>query len=69
MLPSSDFMATLLLSKNVINKIRYKTIVLHTILHGFETWSLTVRTEHSFSVEEKVTQRQHLVKVQSTHSL
>jgi len=46
-------MATLLLSKNAINKIRYKTIVLYIILHGFETWSLTVRREHSFSVEEK----------------
>jgi hypothetical protein len=53
MLPSSDFMATLLLSKNIINKIRYKTMVLHIILHGCETWSLTIRREHSFSVEEK----------------
>jgi len=53
MLPSSYFMAPLLLSKNVINKIRYKTVVLPIILHGCETWSLTVRREHSFSFEEK----------------
>jgi len=53
MLPSSDFMAPLLLSKNVINKIRYKAIVLPIILHGCETWSLTRRREHSSSVEEK----------------
>jgi hypothetical protein len=68
MLPSSDFMALLLLSKNVINKIWYKTIVLPVILHRYETWSLTVRREQ-FLCWRKVTQRQHLVKVQSTHSL
>ena len=55
MLPSSYSMAPLLLSKNVRNKIRHKTTVLPIIFHGCETWSLTIR-EHSFSVEEKVTQ-------------
>jgi hypothetical protein len=46
-------MAPLRLSKNEINKIRYKTIVLPIILHGCETWSLTIRRECRSSVEEK----------------
>jgi hypothetical protein len=34
-----------LLSKNL--KIRiYKTIILHMVLYGYETWSLTLREEH-----------------------
>jgi len=53
MLPSSDFVTPLPVSKNVIKKIKYKTIVLTIILHGCETWSLAVRGGHSFSVEEK----------------
>jgi hypothetical protein len=35
-----------LLSKNI--KIRiYKTIILPVVLYGCETWSLTLREEHS----------------------
>jgi hypothetical protein len=41
-----------LLSKNV--KIRiYKTIILPVRLHGRETWSLTLREEHSLRVFDK----------------
>jgi hypothetical protein len=40
-----------LLSKNV--KIRiYKTIILPVVLYGCETWSLTLREEHSLRVFE-----------------
>jgi hypothetical protein len=40
-----------LLSKNV--KIRiYKTIILPVVLHGCETWSLTLRDEHRLGVFE-----------------
>jgi hypothetical protein len=39
-------------SKNV--KIRiYKTIILHVVLYGCETWSLTLREEHRLRVFEK----------------
>jgi hypothetical protein len=40
-----------LLSKNI--KIRiYKTIILPLVLHGHETWSLTLREEHRLGVFE-----------------
>jgi hypothetical protein len=40
-----------LLSKNL--KIRiYKTIILPVVLYGCETWSLTLREEHSLRVFE-----------------
>jgi hypothetical protein len=39
------------LSKNL--KIRiYKTIILPVVLHGCETWSLTLRKEHTLRVFE-----------------
>jgi hypothetical protein len=42
---------SLLLSKNL--KIRiYKTIILPVVLHGCETWSLTLREEHRLRVFE-----------------
>jgi hypothetical protein len=28
----------------------YKTIILPVVLHGFETWSLTLREEHRLRV-------------------
>ena len=37
-------MSSRLLSKNMKNKI-YKTIILPVVLHGCETWSLTLREE------------------------
>jgi hypothetical protein len=38
-----------LLSKN--EKIRiYKTIILHVVLYGYETWSLTLQEEHRLRV-------------------
>jgi hypothetical protein len=34
-------------------KVRiYKTIILHVVLYGCETWSLTVREEHKLRVFE-----------------
>jgi hypothetical protein len=40
-----------LLSKNV--KIRlYKTAILPVVMHGCETWSLTLREEHRLKVFE-----------------
>jgi hypothetical protein len=40
-----------LLSRNVKVKI-YKTIILPVVLHGYETWSLTLREEHRLRVFE-----------------
>jgi hypothetical protein len=40
-----------LLSKNVKIEI-YKTIILHVVLCGYETWSLTLRKEHRLRVFE-----------------
>jgi hypothetical protein len=40
-----------LLSRNVKVKI-YKTIILPVVLHGCETWSLTVKDEHRLRVFE-----------------
>jgi hypothetical protein len=40
-----------LLSKNVNVRI-YKTIILPMVLHGCETWSMTVREEHKLRVFE-----------------
>jgi hypothetical protein len=40
-----------LLSDNVKVRI-YKTIILPVVLHGCETWSLTVREEHKLKVFE-----------------
>jgi hypothetical protein len=46
-----NLLASRLLSKNV--KVRkYKTIILSMVLHGCETWSLTVREEHKLRVFE-----------------
>jgi len=44
-LPSS------LLSKNIKVKI-YKTIILFVVLYGCETWSLTLKEEHTLRVLE-----------------
>jgi hypothetical protein len=41
-----------LLSRNVKVTV-YKTIILPIVLHGCETWSLTLREEHRLSVFEK----------------
>jgi hypothetical protein len=38
-----------LLSKNIKIKI-YRTIILHVVLYGCETWSLTLRDEYSLCV-------------------
>jgi hypothetical protein len=41
-----------LLSKN-IKIIIYKTIILHLVLYGCETWSPTLREEHRLTVFEE----------------
>jgi hypothetical protein len=47
-----NLLSSRLLSKNL--KIRiYKTIILPVVLHGCETWSLTLREEHTLRVFEK----------------
>jgi hypothetical protein len=40
-----------LLSKNIKTKI-YRTIILPVVLYGCETWSLTLKEEHSLRVFE-----------------
>jgi hypothetical protein len=52
-----NLLSSHLLSKNV--KIRiYKTIILHVVLYGCETWSLTLRDECRLRVfENKVLRR------------
>jgi hypothetical protein len=46
-----DLLSSRLLLKNL--KIRiYKTIILHVVLYGCETWSLTLREEHRLKVFE-----------------
>jgi hypothetical protein len=52
-----NLLSSHLLSKNM--KIRiYKTIILPVVLHGCETWSLTLREEHRLRVfENKVLRR------------
>jgi hypothetical protein len=48
---AQNLVSSLLLPKNV--KIRiYKTIILSMALHGYETWSLTLREEHRLRVFE-----------------
>jgi hypothetical protein len=42
-------MSSRLLSRNVKIKL-YKTIILPVILYGCETWSLTLRDEHTLKV-------------------
>ena len=51
------FLAFLILSKNLKNKI-YRTIILPVVLYGYETWSLTLREERRLRVfENKVLRR------------
>jgi hypothetical protein len=46
-----NFLSSLLLSKSV--KIRtYKSIILHVVLYGYETWSPVIRKEHRLRVFE-----------------
>jgi hypothetical protein len=46
-----NILSSRLLSRNVKIKI-YKTIILPVVLHGCETWSLTLREEHRLRVFE-----------------
>jgi hypothetical protein len=46
-----SLLSSRLLSRNVKVKI-YKTTILPVILHGCETWSLTLREEHRLRVFE-----------------
>jgi hypothetical protein len=46
-----NLLSSRLLSKNI--KVRkYKTIILFVVLYGCETWSLTLRGEHTLRVFE-----------------
>ena len=45
-------MLSSLLSKSIKIKI-YKTITLPVVLYGCETWSLTMREEHTLRVSDK----------------
>jgi hypothetical protein len=48
-----NLLSSHLLSKNV--KIRiYKTIILTVVLYGCETWSLTLREEHTLRVLRRI---------------
>jgi hypothetical protein len=42
---AQNLLSSHLLSQNMKIKI-YKTIVLPVVLHGYETWSVTLREEH-----------------------
>ena len=44
-----NLLSASLLSKNLKNKI-YRTIILPVVLYGCETWSLTLREEHTLRV-------------------
>ncbi|PNF43171.1 hypothetical protein B7P43_G15655 [Cryptotermes secundus] len=46
-----NLLSSRLLSKSIKNRI-YKTIILHVVPYGFETWSLTLREEHRLRVFE-----------------
>jgi hypothetical protein len=46
-----NLLSSTLLSKNTKIKI-YRTIILHVVLYGCETWSLTLREEHRLRVFE-----------------
>jgi hypothetical protein len=46
-----DLLSSSLLSKNTKIKI-YRTIILPVVLYGCETWSLTLREEHTLRVFE-----------------
>jgi hypothetical protein len=46
-----NLLSSSLLSKNIRIKI-YRTIILHVVLYGCETWSLTLREECKFRVFE-----------------
>jgi hypothetical protein len=48
---AQNLLSSRLLSKNVKVRI-YKIIILPVVLHGCETWSLTVREEHKLRVCE-----------------
>ena len=46
-----DILSSSLLSKNKKIKI-YRTMILHAVLYGCETWSLILREEHRLKVLE-----------------
>ena len=46
-----NLLSSTLLSKNLKIKI-YRTIILHVVLYGCETWSLTLREERRLRVFE-----------------
>jgi len=45
----AEYLSSSLLAKNLKIKI-YRTIILHVVLYGCETWSLTLREERSLRV-------------------
>ena len=51
-----NLLSSRLLSKNLKIKI-YRTIILHVILYGCETWSLTLREERKLRVFENMVLR------------
>jgi len=53
---AQDLLSSGLLPKNMKIKI-YRTIILPVVLHGFETWSLTLRDKHRPRVIENRVQK------------
>jgi len=51
-----NLLSSMLLSKNLKIKI-YRTIILHVVLYGCETWSLTLREERKLRVFENMVLR------------
>jgi len=51
-----NLLSSRLLSKNLKIKI-YRTVILHVVLYGYETWSLTLRKERKLRVFENMVLR------------
>jgi hypothetical protein len=51
MLATQNLLSSRLLSKNIKVR-RHKTIILPVVLHGYDTWFLTLREEHSLGLYE-----------------
>ena len=54
-----NLLSSRLLSKNLEIKI-YRTVILHVVLNGCETWSLTLREERKLRVFENIVLREYL---------
>ena len=54
-----NLLSSRLVSKNLKTKM-YRTIILHVVLYGCETWSLTLREERKLRVFENMVLGEYL---------